>query len=583
MSQLPEPHHTRQRLDVPAEAAWNILTSLAGARRWLGNDSYPGIAVGAPFPVRGSRPAEITAISPTSIEMSFPAARRAVLELCAIGDFCEIAVTDYGGDSDQPAALAEGWSALLRAAKFVVDQVKAGRRSCQAIVVIHGIGSQRPLATIKGFTDALVARSERWSKPDQVSRSYELRRYQLRRTAARPRTDFFELYWADKMPGTKLGQTLSWSRSIILRRPRDASPALRPIAYLSWAVILTTAAAAAALLLTIGFDGLDRLWHAATGLAKLGWVSASLSVVGGAVSGFLTANLGDAARYLDNAPDNIAVRQSVRQSGLELLRRLHADGRYDRIVVVGHSLGSVIGYDILRLYWSQIHQTHGTPLTVSQECLRAYELLLANAAKTGPDLTAYRRAQKVLWREYRRHGHPWLITDLVTIGSPLTHAATLLARSPADLEGLKADLELPTCPPQGAPESFTQKETYFTDGQIRTIQMPTHGALFALTRWTNIYAPAKAMIFGDPIGGPVAPIFGTGVKDIAVRVAPWWRRYTPIAHTSYWHHSGNLGKASAIQALKESLDIESRQWLNEHVSEMPWEAHRLDSQLDQPS
>jgi len=58
------------------------------------------------------------------------------------------------------------------------------------------------------------------------------------------------------------------------------------------------------------------------------------------------------------------------------------------------------------------------------------------------------------------------------------------------------------------------------DGQIGTIEMPTHDALLALTRWTNIYASARAVIFGDPTGGPVAPAFGTGASDIAVRVAP---------------------------------------------------------------
>lgn len=73
---------------------------------------------------------------------------------------------------------------------------------------------------------------------------------------------------------------------------------------------------------------------------------------------FLLSYLGDAARYLSPSPRNISLRQQVRANGIKLLRHLHASGRYDRIVVVGHSLGSVIGYDILKHYW------HAPPLAL---------------------------------------------------------------------------------------------------------------------------------------------------------------------------------------------------------------------------
>ena len=568
-----EPYRAWQRLEVPVDAAWRILTSPAGARRWFAEDSHPGVRVGAVVGLRGSSPAEIDAVSPgTSIGLSFPTGRRATLEFRALGDDrCEIVVTDYGTDGQQAGALAAGWSALLSAARFVAGETKANRRTRQAIVVIHGIGSQRPLSTIRSFTDALVPHSDRWSKPDQLSVSYELRRYQLRRTRTRPRTDLFELYWADKVPGTKLGHIMAWLRSIAFRRPRDVCASLRPIAYLTWAVAVAAAGAVVSLVLTLGTSGSDRLWHAATGFAQVAWISACLSLAGGAINGFLIASLGDAARYLDAAPDNIAVRQSIRQSGVALLRRLHTEGQYDRIAVVGHSLGSVIGYDIIRLYWSEVYLSHGTPLTVDQTHLHRYEQVLGAAPATNEELAAHRRAQRDLWREYRRLGHPWLITDLITIGSPLTHAGTLLARSPTDLDGLIADLELPTCPPHGAPGGLTRPVSYLTDGQIRTLLMPTHAAPFAVTRWTNIYAPTRAIVMGDPIGGPLALIFGRGIKDIPVRVSPWWRRHTPMAHTSYWRRPRREGVATAIPVLTESLDIESRRWLDEHVSEMPWE------------
>src|SRR5690606_29229619 len=60
-----------------------------------------------------------------------------------------------------------------------------------------------------------------------------------------------------------------------------------------------------------------------------------------------------AERYLTPDPGNIAARTAIRTEGLTLLRRLHEVGIYDRVAVVGHSLGSVIGYDVLRLFWDQ--------------------------------------------------------------------------------------------------------------------------------------------------------------------------------------------------------------------------------------
>lgn len=49
---------------------------------------------------------------------------------------------------------------------------------------------------------------------------------------------------------------------------------------------------------------------------------------------FLIKFFGDVARYTIASPGNIAPRQKVRDRGLELLRRLSASGRYDRIVLV---------------------------------------------------------------------------------------------------------------------------------------------------------------------------------------------------------------------------------------------------------
>jgi hypothetical protein len=562
-------YHAERKLGLGPEAAATILMSVPGARRWLEDPAHPGIRPGALFVV-GMSAAEVESVVPgVSINLSFATGRKATIEFSAHSGRSKIKVTDHGINGLEADALASGWDALLAAAEFLVSQTKANRRPRQAVIMVHGIGNQRPQSTLKAFVGAVVPGSM-WNKPDRVSDSYELRRYQLPRTPARPRTDFYELYWANKVPGTKLHHTMSWLRTIVFRRPKNVSERLRPLTYLTYAVAFFAGVGLLLLSAALGMAGVDRLFQAASALAKIGWVSAVVSVVGALLNWFLVSTLGDAARYLDPAPDNIAVRQAIRKGGVDLLRRLHTDGIYDRITLVGHSLGSVICYDIVRLYWSEVFLSHGSPLAVDQTSLRDYERLLPLNLGTTP-LVDYRRAQRDLWCEYRRLGHPWLITDLITIGSPLTHAGTLMAKSKDDLDSRIADLELPTSPPHGPNGPFPRQETYFADGRIRTIRMPTSASPFALTRWTNLYAPTRAIVFGDPIGGPIAPVFGVGILDIAVRFSSFWRRNLPWAHTSYWREPFADVDARSTRRLWAELDVDSARWLNRHVEKMPWE------------
>lgn len=69
---------------------------------------------------------------------------------------------------------------------------------------------------------------------------------------------------------------------------------------------------------------------------------------------FLTTNLADAVRYFSAGPSYVETRNWIRTEGIKLLIDHHNAGKYDRIVVVGHSLGSVIGYDILRHAWNHL-------------------------------------------------------------------------------------------------------------------------------------------------------------------------------------------------------------------------------------
>ena len=76
---------------------------------------------------------------------------------------------------------------------------------------------------------------------------------------------------------------------------------------------------------------------------------------------FLQPYLGDAARYFRNAPGNVAIRREIRKEAVDTLEDLHLSGKYDRIVVAAHSLGTVVAYDMLRAYYSRIDQNLPNP------------------------------------------------------------------------------------------------------------------------------------------------------------------------------------------------------------------------------
>jgi len=103
----------------------------------------------------------------------------------------------------------------------MTDQIAASTKAgMQAVVVIHGMGEQIPMDTIKGFVHAVWQTddsitpnrfphpTEVWSRPDGRTGSLELRRITTRESVpsapefpAGVRTDFYELYWADLTAG----------------------------------------------------------------------------------------------------------------------------------------------------------------------------------------------------------------------------------------------------------------------------------------------------------------------------------------------------------------------------------------------
>jgi hypothetical protein len=453
----------------------------------------------------------------------------------------------------------------------------------QAIVVIHGIGEQIPMDTIRAFVRAawetvtdltangLPNPAEVWSKPDVRTGSLELRRITTRQSiqtdtfARGVRSDFYELYWADLSAGSTLSQVEDWISGLLLRNPFTRVPADVLLAWIVlWVLALTVIVLAIVTALPDKVSiGSLNLWDCPLlnwlhGLPK--WLlTVATAILGTLTHKFVVPYAGRVVRYTSAKPDNIAARESIRNRGLALLAELHAR-EYDRIIVVGHSLGSILAYDLISYFWARHPESHtvveGTPeFDALRELERAIAGLGDSKSPSPAAIAVYQDAQTKFARLLRLRPKPigdapdtrWLITDLVTLGSPLSHAEFLMANSKKDLCKRQQDREYPMSPPlreELDPINKTKAEQAgfpldprkpqllaFPFGAHREWQLH-HASPFAATRWTNIHDPSKLVICGDLISGPVSPVFGPAIDDVdlrAIRGQSW--RFT---HTRYW-------------------------------------------------
>jgi hypothetical protein len=284
---------------------------------------------------------------------------------------------------------------------------------------------------------------------------------------------------------------------------------------------------------------------------------------------FLQPYLGDAARYFRGSPANVAVRRAIRKEAVDTLELLHTSGKYDRIVVVAHSLGCVVAYDMLRSYFSRVCDEL-PPVAQLGETFDAID-----KGQWQPDQKASHEEKRELRTKARDAieriadatvrrppgGHQyksWLVTDFVTLGSALSHAYFLMCLGKSH-DGLKADFarrvaerEFPTCPPKRLDGDGLLT---FRNPQTNTRQVH-NGALFGLTRWTNIYFPIVQIFWGDAIGGPLGPIFGRHIVDLNVSTSKSGEADF-FTHTAYWdvEREPDRWDAPHIVALRDAVDL----------------------------
>ncbi len=449
----------------------------------------------------------------------------------------------------------------------------------QAVVLIHGIGEQRPMATLWKLVQTVWLNDPRpdgkpravYSEPDEMSGIFELRRLSTNENTHGKRTDFFEYYWAHLMHGNSFGHVVGWMARLAMRKREQVPDSLlKP-----WRVLQAPLLIAAALFIMLAVTAVQALLdHTMTApfvamvtLIALIWITVLV-----AEKLFLTPVLGDAARYLSREAGDIQRRQDIRAKGLALLEELHASGKYDRIIIVGHSLGGVIGYDLITHMWGRANRRMDRAGPIQSALAHSEE------AAAALHLKPHDRDVRDRWRLAQREVFDtlrdapvggekplWLVSDFVTLGAPLAHAQTLLAETLEEFTQSLERREHATNPPQF--ETFpdgVQRYTYcrqygLADDPHAGPRAPHNAAVFSAVRWTNVFFPAEGILRGDLVGGPAAPVFGPGVEDIPAR-APKFGGWTP--HLQYFHTEADAtpwGDPSWLdhrEALRRGLAIE---------------------------
>lgn len=417
-------------------------------------------------------------------------------------------------------------------------------------MLIHGIGEQRPMDTLRSFM-AGIGLEHFYSKPDRLSENFELRRFSAGETSSRPPTDYYELYWAHHFDAGRLRDTLAWAARLLIRRPfwRHGPQLRAPIAVIQVTTVVLIAVLGWTLVDAVTSGGVSAGWE------RLRVLTASAAIIVNLVAGrFLTHYLADATRYLTPTPGNVKARNEIRAEGLRLLRELHEAGVYERVVLVGHSLGSVIGLDLLRLAWDELRHPDPALPQLANEARQFDQLVKSLPAR--PDaaqMATWQQAQHRLWRESRARGMRWLVTDFVTLGSPLAHASFLLDGRKVKFHRRQIEREYPICPPADDGGIFYSGRYALNDGSPRNALVAHHGAPFAVTRWSNAYFPVRRW-YGDPVGGPLAPEFGRGIRDVSVRAASR-QLGTPaelflLAHTHYWRREADPDASTTDESVK---------------------------------
>jgi hypothetical protein len=81
-------------------------------------------------------------------------------------------------------------------------------------------------------------------------------------------------------------------------------------------------------------------------------------------------------------------------------------------------------------------------------------------------------------------------------------------------------------------------------------------SVFAVTRWTNIWFPViRGELRGDWFGGALRPLFGPGIRDIAVQGNTPERFKPGSAHSEYFTHPEKADEGDVAWYIRKALAL----------------------------
>ena len=310
-----------------------------------------------------------------------------------------------------------------------------------------------------------------------------------------------------------------------------------------------------------GGDGRERSLWVAAALVVLVFC---LRTIWRWVDGLLRRTIGDVPRYLVEGPENVELKRGLANEGLALLHylhRTHPDGKeplYDNVVVIGHSLGSVVALDLVHRFWAESCQSRAFEAgsDEAQQLKNAGAAFLRSNGKQEAT-TGLRNAKDTVfsaisqtasvsrWKSrqfpwdlgptdhlsvedlgggvaHARH-LPWLVSNLVTVAFPLAYGDALVDRSAHGLRSLQKRRRLPHDPPLPLTSSLG---IVARKGKQRFLHQ---SAVFSAVHWTNIW------FANDLVGDSAGRYWGPGVsnEEIADFDGVSRPRCFPFIHTKY--------------------------------------------------
>lgn len=228
-----------------------------------------------------------------------------------------------------------------------------------AVIVIHGIGEQVPYETLDAFATTFVKclhnvelSHEIITRKDGNGIEWQESFVQIDHEDGPP-IDVHEYYWAYLTEGQiSIPEVLSWVQQTLeatkkfyqsdveLQKKYEERRGTKkfPLLYVLWllraaALVLPFLKLAWLIASPFSHKPLDRWLHAL--LDRFGWI--------------ITGYIGDVAIYTttDEKSKYYRIRQEILKECQALVEEILNDKHYDRVIIAGHSLGSVIAYDTL--------------------------------------------------------------------------------------------------------------------------------------------------------------------------------------------------------------------------------------------